>query len=311
MKFGSEPEFSARITQLAALNEALDLFQSRGYNGVDTACAYVRGHQEAFTREAGWKKRGLVLAAKVKSPSNLGDNCAEKILASVETSLAELGTDFVDPGNCPGPLGKRGKDRSSASSASATSRPFELAEVVTMCKYNGWVRPTIYQGMCNIITRKIDTEVFAACRRYGLDIVTYNSVGGGFFSGKIKQGVTPEDGRFSDLTKAGPRYRKRYYRDGVFQALRLVEGVAEKHGLGMIETALRWLLHHSELRVVNGNDGVLVGAASVAQLKSNLDCLEKGLLPEDVVEAAEQAWQIAKGDSADYDTIDALFGAGR
>ncbi|KAG8407195.1 hypothetical protein J3458_020685 [Metarhizium acridum] len=96
MKFGSEPEFSARITQLAALNEALDLFQSRGYNGVDTACAYVRGHQEAFTREAGWKERGLVLAAKVKSPSNLGDNCAEKVLASVETSLAELGTDFVD-----------------------------------------------------------------------------------------------------------------------------------------------------------------------------------------------------------------------
>ncbi|KAG8407194.1 hypothetical protein J3459_010395 [Metarhizium acridum] len=173
-----------------------------------------------------------------------------------------------------------------------------------MCKYNGWVRPTIYQGMCNIITRKIDTEVFAACRRYGLGIVTYNSVGGGFFSGKIKQGVTPEDGRFSDLTKAGPRYRKRYYRDGVFQALRLVEGflpryrkryyrdgvfqalrlvegVAEKHGLGMIETALRWLVHHSELRVVDGNDGVLVGAASVAQLKSNLDCLEKGLLPEE------------------------------
>lgn len=94
-----------------------------------------------------------------------------------------------------------------------------------MCKYNGWVRPTIYQGMYNIITRNIDTEVFAACRRYGLGIATYNAVGEGFFSGKIRQGVTPEDGRFSDLTRAGPRYREPYYRDGVFQALRLLGGI--------------------------------------------------------------------------------------
>lgn len=49
--------------------------------------------------------------------------------------------------------------------------------------------------MYDIITRNIDTEVSAACRRYGLGIVTYNAVGGGLFSGNIRQGITPEDGR--------------------------------------------------------------------------------------------------------------------
>lgn len=44
--------------------------------------------------------------------------------------------------------------------------------------------------MYDIITRNIDAEVSAACRRYG-----YNAVGGGLFSGNIRQGVTPEDGR--------------------------------------------------------------------------------------------------------------------
>lgn len=55
------------------------------------------------------------------------------------------------------------------------------------------------EGMYNIITRNIDTEVSAACPRYGLDIVTYNAVGGGLFSGNIRQGVTPEDGRLLEM----------------------------------------------------------------------------------------------------------------
>jgi aryl-alcohol dehydrogenase-like predicted oxidoreductase len=42
------------------------------------------------------------------------------------------------------------------------------------CKYNGWVRPSVYQGMYNIITRSIEPELIPACRRYGLDIVVYN-----------------------------------------------------------------------------------------------------------------------------------------
>lgn len=188
-----------------------------------------------------------------------------------------------------------------------------------MCKYNGWVRPTIYQGIYNIIVRNIETEVFKACRRYGLEIVVFNPVGGGLFSGKIKQGIIPEDGRFSDLTRSGKIYRKRYYRDATFQAIRVIESASEKHGITMIETALRWMVHHSKLKVVDGSDGIIIGVASVEQLKTNLDCLEKGPLPEDVVEAAEQAWQISKGDSANYwigdveytyDTIDALFGPG-
>lgn len=48
---------------------------------------------------------------------------------------------------------------------------FEVAEIVMTCKYNGWVRPTLYQAMYNCITRSIEAELVPACRRYGLDIV--------------------------------------------------------------------------------------------------------------------------------------------
>lgn len=57
---------------------------------------YIDGKQEAFTREVGWKERGLTLATKVKYPNAPGENTGDKVIASVETSLKELGSDSVD-----------------------------------------------------------------------------------------------------------------------------------------------------------------------------------------------------------------------
>lgn len=170
------------------------------------------------------------------------------------------------------------------------------------CKYNGWVRPTVYQGMYNCITRGIEAELFAACRRYGLDIVVYNPLAGGLFSGKIKsKDMVPESGRFSnDNGSLGARYRERFFRDGVFRALQIAERAAEEAGLTLIETALRWTVHHSALRVVGGNDGIIIGVSSVEQLENNLDDIEKGPLPATVVEALEQAWLAAKVDAPNY-----------
>ena len=198
---------------------------------------------------------------------------------------------------------------------------YEVAEVVMTCKYNGWVRPTVYQGMYNVITRNIETELFVACRRYGLDIVIYNPIAGGLFSGKIKsKDIVPESGRFSDVSKfSGDAYRKRYFRESTFKALQVIEAAIEKHNLSMIETALRWTVHHSQLKIKDGNDGILIGVSSVEQLENNLDNLEKGPLPEEVVQALDEAWRVSKADSTEYwhgeltygyNPHEVLFGAG-
>ena len=54
---------------------------------------------------------------------------------------------------------------------------YEVAEVATLCKERGWVRPRVYQAMYNAITRAIEKELVHACRRHGLDIVVYNPLG--------------------------------------------------------------------------------------------------------------------------------------
>lgn len=96
MTFGPSEADGARITDLATYTQVLDTFQARGYTEVDTARMYVGGQQEAFTRDARWKERGLTLASKLQYPVEDGAHQARKVVESVETSLAELGTDCID-----------------------------------------------------------------------------------------------------------------------------------------------------------------------------------------------------------------------
>jgi aflatoxin B1 aldehyde reductase len=102
MTFGPDVSDGARITDIGEYGKVLDALQARGYNEVDTARVYVNGLQEAFTREAGWKDRGLTLATKIAYPDNPGDNTKEKVVESCHKSLAELGADCVDV-SCPLP----------------------------------------------------------------------------------------------------------------------------------------------------------------------------------------------------------------
>lgn len=195
---------------------------------------------------------------------------------------------------------------------------FEVAEVVITCKERGWVRPTIYQAMYNAITRSIEAELVPACRRYGLDIVVYNPLAGGIFSGKYKSTEAPTEGRYSDRSGTmGSMYRARYFKDQTFEALRLIQPVVEKHNLTLLETAFRWLMHHSALKIKDGNDGIIIGVSSFQQLENNLKEVEKGPLPDEVVEVLDAAWMITKATTPNYwhldlkytyDTQEALFG---
>ena len=103
-------------------------------------------------------------------------------------------------------------------------------------------------------------------------------------------------------------YRARYFKDATFDALRLIEPVAQKHSLTLLEIALRWCAHHSALKIQNGGtDGIIIGVSNLAQLEGNLKDLEKGPLPEDVVKALDEAWLIAKPTTPNYWHLDLKY----
>ncbi|KAE8352717.1 NADP-dependent oxidoreductase domain-containing protein [Aspergillus coremiiformis] len=329
MTFGPDESNGARITSIDECNKHLDYFQQQGFNEVDTARVYVGGKQEAFTAQAKWKERGLTLATKLY-PANPGEHKANVVREKLELSLKELGSSQVDIFYLHGPdrsvpfaetleeVNKLHKEGKFVQLGLSNFTAYEVAEIVTLCAERGWVRPTIYQAMYNAITRLIETELIHACKRYGIDIVAYNPLAGGILSGKYKTKDIPEEGRYSDKAKNGVMYRKRYFKDRTFDALQVIEPVVQKHGLTLPETALRWLHHHSALNMKeNGRDGIIIGVSNFAQLESNLRDVQKGPLPEEVVEALDKAWLIAKPTAPNfwffdvkytYDTKKALFG---
>ncbi|KAF2502439.1 Aldo/keto reductase [Lophium mytilinum] len=335
MTMGLDESAGARITGLDEFKRSLDYFQAQGYNEVDTARTYVGGTQEAFTKEAGWKERGLKIATKW-FPMKPGDHKAETVKEQLNKSLTELGTDSVDifylhaadravpfeeTLGAVNDLFKEGKFKQLGLS---NYTAYEVAEIVMTCKAHGWVRPTIYQAIYNAITRTIEIELIPCLRRYSISLVIYNPIAGGLFSGKIKSASSvPTDGRFSNTTSVmGGMYRWRYFKDQTFNALALLEPIVAKHNLNMLEVAFRWLVHHSALRmgtVEKEGDGIIMGISKFEQLEMNLEFCERGPLPEDVVEALDQAWQLTSATAPlywhkeltyGYDVQKELFGEG-
>ncbi|KAK2800546.1 hypothetical protein FQN50_008091 [Emmonsiellopsis sp. PD_5] len=319
MTFGPDTSAGGRITSLDETKKCLDYFQQQGYNEIDTARVYIDGAQEAFTAQAGWKERGLTIATKWY-PQKPGYHKAAVVREKIELSLKELGADCVDifylhaaDRSVPfaetlevvNELHKEGKF---VQLGLSNYTAFEVAEIVTMCNERGWVRPTIYQAMYNAITRSIESELIPACKRYGMDVVIYNPLAGGIFSGKYKTADIPAEGRYSESSSLGKNYRGRYFKDATFEALRIIEPVVQKHNLTLVETALRWVRHHSALDIrEGGRDGIIIGVSSFKQLQENLADVEKGPLPEEVVKALDEAWLVAKPTTVNYWHLDLKY----
>ena len=71
----------------------------------------------------------------------------------------------------------------------------------------------------------------------------------------------------------------------------------DRHGLRLTEIALRWLQHHS---VLTAKDGVILGASSAEQLEQNCVDSEKGPLPQEVLNAIDEAARIVGVDTPPY-----------
>ncbi|KAK7208626.1 aflatoxin B1-aldehyde reductase [Myxozyma melibiosi] len=316
MTFGPPSSVTARITTIEATKEIFSYLKQKGYNEIDTARVYTDGLQEAFSAEAGYKTEfGFDTATKMY-PNNGGEHSAANLPTYVNKSLSELKTDCVEifylhaadrtvplleTLQTTDKLYKEGKFKMLGIS---NYTAYEVAEIMTLCKVYNLVRPKIYQGRYNCVTRDVEEELFPALRHYGLDFVCYNPIAGGLLSGKYNKAVdVPSEGRFSS-NRQGSLYRTRYFRDVYWDALDMIQPVAEKHNLTVFEVALRWMVHHSALKLgpAKGQtgDGIIIGVSSLEQLKSNLAAIESGPLPDEVVAVLDKAAKHVRSDSPHY-----------
>jgi aflatoxin B1 aldehyde reductase len=178
---------------------------------------------------------------------------------------------------------------------------WEVAQICEICIKNEWVMPTVYQGVYHVLQRSIEGELIPCLRKYGISLYAFQPLAGGLLTGRYKRDQTEfeEGSRFDPKLLSGTVARGRYWNDAYFDALETIHSTATKHALTDAEIALRWLKYHSKLSQDLG-DAIIVGASRVSHLDSNLEDLEKGPLPEEVVEAVVEAWSLVKGTVPNY-----------
>ncbi|KAG5639627.1 hypothetical protein H0H81_010829 [Sphagnurus paluster] len=295
MTFGAPGTFGARVHDVKDVEAILDVFRAHGHTEIDTASVYAAGTSEEYLGKINWKEKGLKLETKLYPAVGLGagalgvsainhtPECLRKYLLQ---SLKALNADSIEMWYLHGPdrtlpyevtlkavdeLYKEGYfKRFGISNYTA----WEVAEIVGICKANGYIQPTVYQGIYNAIHRAVEPELFPCLRKFGISFYGFNPLGGGFFIG-------------------------RYWKDPYFEALSVIRSAAEAHKLTLPEVALRWVSHHSYLGRDHG-DAVLIGASSLNHIEQNLLDLEKGPLPDEVVKALDEAWLIAKPHASSY-----------
>lgn len=181
---------------------------------------------------------------------------------------------------------------------------YQSWEVATMCDIadkNGWIKPSVCQGIYNAFHRAVEPELLRCLRYYGISYYCFNPLAGGMLTSRYARD-NPEavvGGRFDPKLAPGALSRKRYYNDVDFDALEILRPVAKKHGLTEVQCALRWLSHHSQLKEELG-DGIVVGSSSASQLKENMEGLKGGPLPQEVVKALNQGWEVIRGKELIY-----------
>ncbi|TFK54931.1 Aldo/keto reductase [Heliocybe sulcata] len=298
MTMGAPGKNGVRTADLKECQDILDTYFKYGHRELDTARMYADGTTEDYLSKLDLK--GSTIDTKVY-PTQPGVHSPSVLRSTFLTSLKALNKSKVRVFYLHAPdrsvpfeetcreVNKMHQEGLFETFGLSNFASWEVAEIVGICKANGWVQPKIYQAMYNAITRAMEPELVPCCRKYGIRIVIYNPLAGGFFAGKIpaSSADAPKGGRFDPSSRMGEMYRARYFREGYFKAMDILKPVAEKHSLRLTEIALRWCQHHS---VLTPEDGIILGASSAEQLDMNCADSEKGPLPDDVLQALDEAW---------------------
>lgn len=286
----------------------VDLCLEHGINLFDTANSYNQGKSEIILGKAlSGRRHQVVLATKVfhkmgEGPDDLGHK-RPALRKAIDASLKRLGTDHVDLYYLHQPdwntrieetlaamdeLVKEGKVRYPAVSNYAA---WQVLQMLWQCENHDYEAPTVSQPMYNLLARGIEQEYIAFCREYGIAIVAYNPLAGGFLTGKHRREDPPATGTRFDGNKI---YQDRYWHPAYFEAQQEVAAIANRAGMSATALAFRWLLTQPAV------DCILLGASKVEQLEANLKACAGDPLDAATLGECDAVWSKLRGVTPKY-----------
>ncbi len=283
MTFGHESTREESFRQL-------DTFVEAGGTFIDTADVYTHGTSEDII--GGWlaERPGvrdqLVIATKGRFPMSSHPNGAglsrRHLSDALDASLRRLGVDTIDLYQLHAwdpltPVEEFLRFIDDAVSAGkvhyfglSNFTGWQLAAVVERARAHGWTAPVSLQPQYNLLTRGIEFEITAACEEYGLGLMPWSPLAGGWLTGKYSRDQQPQgETRLGEKPDRGMEAYDRRNTAETWRVLEAVAEVADASGLTMAQVSLAWLADRPMVAApILGNRTVeqLTGSLAVADL---------------------------------------------
>jgi len=275
-------------TSATVVNKALDL----GINFIDTADGYDQGHSEEYLgRILKGKRQQVLIGTKFAVPTGKGPNdrggSRYHMTLALEASLHRLQTDYIDLYMIHFPdvttpieetlralddAVRAGKVRYIGCSNFAA---WQLCEAMWTSRVNHFNSFVSVEPQYNLLARQIERELVPCCQAYGVGVIPYSPLAGGFLTGKYHKGAElPANAR---LSGSNPAYR-RIFTDDNWDKLTKLETFAAARGHKLNELAIAWLLARPWLSTV------IAGARNTEQVAANVAGASWKLTPAEVAE---------------------------
>jgi aryl-alcohol dehydrogenase-like predicted oxidoreductase len=231
-----------------------------GINFVDTADVYSAGESEEIVAKAiAGRRDSIVLATKFVAPMSEDTNqrgaSRRWIMQEVENSLRRLGTDYIDlyQAHRPDPTVDLSETLSALSDlvhqgkvrviGSSTYPAEMIVEAQWAAERGGLQRFRCEQPPYSIFARGVETAVLPTCKTYGMGVIPWSPLAGGWLSGKYRRGTDkPTGGRAARVPD-----RFDYDLPANQRKLDLVDElskVAADAGMSLTHLAMAWVLEH-------------------------------------------------------------------
>ncbi|MFP8954571.1 aldo/keto reductase (plasmid) [Natrialbaceae archaeon A-arb3/5] len=265
--------------------DLLDTYADAGGNFIDTADKYGDGRSEEWI--GNWlddrNREDYVIATKIYRPRREDPNSRglnrKHLRHQIDVCLDRLGTDYVDLLYC-----HRWDDRTPAEEfmrtlnglvedekvhylgiSSGKPDAWKIVKANEIARREGYEPFTVTQPRYNLVDREIEPNYLPMCREYDLGVVPWSPLAWGFLTGKYERG---DPGHEGSAAAEDDRFAKWYLTDENFDALEVLETVADEADATPAQVALAWQLHHEDVTAP------IIGARTVDQLEENLGASE-------------------------------------
>ncbi|WP_411967039.1 aldo/keto reductase [Haloferax sp. YSSS75] len=280
-RFGRQTDDGSVEVGAAQAHELLDAYADAGGNFIDTADMYGDGASESYIGEwfASLDREDFVVASKIFWPTRDDANGRglnrKHLRRQIDSILDRLGTDYVDllyihrwDDDTPveefmRTLDQFVRDGKVNYLGTSTLEPnaWKVVKANELADKRGYEPFRVAQPRYNAVNREIEGNYLEMCADYDIGVVPWSPLAGGFLTGKYARDETPPP---TSRAANDQRFADSYLTAENFDALDVVEAVADEVGASPGQVSLAWLLHHPQVTAP------IVGARTVDQLQENV-----------------------------------------